>query len=44
MALFDIWTEGLYVKAATLGLIQATIVLAVLFAFRRLGRAAARLV
>ncbi|MBI4245552.1 MAG: iron ABC transporter permease [Candidatus Rokubacteria bacterium] len=38
VALFDIWTEGLYVKAAALGLIQATIVLVVLFAFQRLSR------
>lgn len=44
VALFDIWTEGLYVKAAALGLIQATIVLAVLFAFQRLSRTSAGLV
>ncbi len=44
VALFDIWTEGLYVKAAALGLIQATIVLAVLFAFQRLSRASVSVV
>jgi iron(III) transport system permease protein len=44
VALFDIWTEGLYVKAAALGLIQATIVLAALFAFRRLAHGSVSLV
>ncbi len=44
VALFDIWTEGLYVKAAALGLIQATIVLTVLFAFQRLSRASVSVV
>jgi len=44
VALFDIWTEGLYVKAAALGLIQATIVLAVIFAFQRIFRTSVRVV